>query len=137
MLNCFRTRRKTSLRVLFVAPVVCPPAGLSSPLTDSVLISGVEIGGDRDELFSGVGTSDAFNPDDIIVIGGCRPRICLRSISGDVFVLFKVPFVWLWFLRRFLGDGKSLGNGDTCVVVGLSATCIRSSNVFERILFSL
>ncbi len=93
VLNCFRTRRKTSLRVLFVAPVVCPPAGLSSPLTDSVLISGVEIGGDRDELFSGVGTSDAFNPDDIIVIGGCRPRICLRSISGDVFVLFKVPFV--------------------------------------------
>ncbi len=42
-----------------------------------------------------------------------------------------IPFVWLWFLRRFDGDGKSFGNGDTWVVVGLSATCIRSSNVFE------
>jgi hypothetical protein len=93
VLNCCRTRRKVSLRFLFEAPVVCPPDGLSSRVTDSVLISGVEAGGDRDELFSGVVTSDEFNPDDIIVIGGCRPRICLRSISGDVFVLFKVPFV--------------------------------------------
>jgi hypothetical protein len=83
-----RTRRKISLRNLFVAPltvVVGPFDVFSSFMFDSSLTVDIEQDDDHTAaLFdSDVVTFDAFDTDNVLDTGGCRLSICLRSISDD------------------------------------------------------
>ena len=135
--NVVLTRRKVSLRNLLLEALrvlnICPSALFSSLVTDSCRFDEAEAGDGQGKLllFSNVFISGVFASDNGALTGGCRPRICLRSISPGWGMDAGVASIWLAFRRRRLGDGSSSAEGDTFVVVGLSARCVRSSKAFE------